>query len=134
MQAMKRLRQLIAGLVLLLSLSGLAAAPALAAPNAVQSAVTGQTCSQANDQLAGCSGKSLLEKGGYFSILFNAIFFLAGLVATIFLIMGGVNYITSTGDSGRVAKAKNTVMYSIIGLIVVILSRTIAAFVIDRLS
>ena len=54
---------------------------------------------------------------------------IAGIVAAIFLVLGGVSYMTSAGDSSKLQKAKNTILYAIIGLIVVALAEIITAFV-----
>ena len=51
------------------------------------------------------------------------------VVSVIFLIYGGISFITSSGDPGKIKKAKSTIFYSIIGLIVVGLAITITAFV-----
>lgn len=53
---------------------------------------------------------------------------LAGLVATAYFVLGGFNYITSSGNPHRLEKAKRTIFYSAIGL-----SITIAAFVISSI-
>lgn len=53
---------------------------------------------------------------------------LSGLVATAYFVVGGFNYITSSGNPQRLEKAKRTILYSAIGL-----SITIAAFVISNI-
>jgi hypothetical protein len=55
-----------------------------------------------------------------------------GIIAVIMIIIGGVKYITSGGDAGNVTGAKNTILYAIIGLIVVALAQTIVYFVLDK--
>jgi len=59
----------------------------------------------------------------------NIISLLVGIVAIIMIIYGGFRYITSGGDSGRVGNAKNTLIYAIIGLIIVALSQFIVHYV-----
>jgi TRAP-type C4-dicarboxylate transport system permease small subunit len=58
---------------------------------------------------------------------------LAGLVAAAFIIYGGIQYSTSSGDASKVSKAKNTIMYAVIGLIVSALAFAIVNFVIGSL-
>ena len=53
----------------------------------------------------------------------------AGVVAAIFIVYGGVSYVTATGDAGKLAKAKNAIIYSLIGLAIVVLSQVILGFV-----
>jgi hypothetical protein len=55
-----------------------------------------------------------------------------GVVAVIMIIIGGLKYITSGGDSGNITGAKNTILYAIIGLVVVALAQFIVKFVLNR--
>jgi hypothetical protein len=55
-----------------------------------------------------------------------------GVVAVIMIIIGGLKYITSGGDSGNISSAKNTILYAIIGLIVVVLAQVVVRFVLQR--
>jgi hypothetical protein len=48
------------------------------------------------------------------------------------IIYGGFRYITSGGDSGRVGNAKNTLIYAIIGLVIVALAQLIVHFVLNQ--
>ena len=61
----------------------------------------------------------------------NWFLFFVGAVAVIMLIYGGFKYITSGGDSSNVTSAKNTILYAVIGLVVVVLAGTIINFVIN---
>ncbi len=54
---------------------------------------------------------------------------IAGAVSAIFVVYGGIAYITSSGDSGKLQKAKNTIIYALIGLAIVALAEVITAFV-----
>jgi len=55
--------------------------------------------------------------------------FVVGVISVVFIIIGGIRYITSGGDAEKVKKAKNTVLYACIGLAVAILAGAIAAFI-----
>jgi hypothetical protein len=57
----------------------------------------------------------------------------AGIVSVIFLVWGGIKYITSGGDSSGVSSAKNTIIAALIGLVIAALARPIINFVIGRL-
>jgi len=61
--------------------------------------------------------------------LFSAI---VGIIAVVMIIIGGVKYITSNGDSGNITSAKNTILYAVIGLVVVALAQIIVKFVLER--
>lgn len=55
-----------------------------------------------------------------------------GIVSVIMIIIGGLKYITSGGDSGNVTGAKNTILYAVIGLVVVALAQFIVKFVLGK--
>ena len=54
---------------------------------------------------------------------------IAGVVSAIFLVIGGVGYITSSGDANKLQKSKNTITYALIGLAIVGLSEIIVSVV-----
>jgi hypothetical protein len=64
----------------------------------------------------------------------NIFSIIVGAVAVIMIIYGGFRYITSGGDSNRVGSAKNTLIYAIIGLIIVALAQIIVHFVLNATS
>lgn len=57
-----------------------------------------------------------------------------GIAAGIMLILGGFRYITSGGDSTKTANAKNTILYALIGLVIVAVSQFIIKFVLTKAS
>ena len=61
--------------------------------------------------------------------LVNWVVAIAGIVSAIFLVYGGIQYVTSSGDPNKVKRAKDTILYSLIGLAIVALAITITAFV-----
>lgn len=63
----------------------------------------------------------------------NGVIGVLGLVAVVVIIIGGVNYMTSSGDSGKVKKAKDTILYGLIGLVVCVLAFAIVNFVIANM-
>ena len=63
--------------------------------------------------------------------ILNAIITVLGLVAVVVIIYGGIQ-MTSTGDAGKVKKAKDTILYAVIGLIVCVLAFAIVNFVIKN--
>ncbi len=48
------------------------------------------------------------------------------------LIYGGIKYITSSGDAGNAGSAKNTIVYALVGLVVIALAKTIIGYVISK--
>ena len=61
--------------------------------------------------------------------IINVVLAVLGIVAVIMIIMGGVTYVTSNGDATKLAKAKNTIIYSVIGLVIALLAFAIVNFV-----
>ncbi len=59
------------------------------------------------------------DLAGFIRDIGNALLALIGLIATIFLVYAGVRYITSAGDEKKAESAKHTILYAIIGLIVI---------------
>lgn len=64
--------------------------------------------------------------------IINIISVIVGVVAVIMIIYGGFRYITSGGTSEKVTTAKNTILYGIIGLIIVALAQVIVKFVLKQ--
>ncbi len=64
----------------------------------------------------------------------NAILYAIGILAVVMVIFGGVQYTTSGGDQAKVTKAKNTILYGIIGLVIAILAYAIVNFVISKIG
>lgn len=66
-----------------------------------------------------------------FQNITNTLIFLVGAIAVIMLIVGGLRYVLSGGNSQNVESAKNTIFYAIIGIVVAILAFAIVNFVIS---
>jgi len=64
----------------------------------------------------------------------NVLLFIIGTVAVIMIILGGIRYTTSNGDSSQVTAAKNTILYSVIGLVVALLAFAIINFIIGQFA
>lgn len=86
--------------------------------------VSGSGCSDAGD----ATGKV----NGLITLIINIFSIVVGVVAVIMIIIGGLKYITSSGDSNNVTSAKNTILYAIIGLVVVALAQFIVQFVLAK--
>ena len=64
----------------------------------------------------------------------NLIYTWTGILATIAIVIGGIMYMTSTGDSNKTIGAKNTIMYALIGLIVTLMAFAITNLVLDSID
>ncbi len=74
-------------------------------------------------------GADLSSIGGLITDLLPSIFTLAGMVALLFLIWGGIRYMTARGDPKAVDSARGIITSAIIGLIIVLLSAVLFYFV-----
>lgn len=67
------------------------------------------------------------------NVIINAIIGVLGLVCVVIMIIGGVQYMTSSGDAGKVKKAKDTILYGLIGLVICVLAFAIVNFVLANI-
>lgn len=68
------------------------------------------------------------------TLVINILSFIVGLAAVIVIIIAGLRYITSGGDSSSVSGAKNAIIYAVIGLVIVALAQVIVQFVLNRVT
>lgn len=95
--------------------------------------------STTND-LTGCN--DLSNSGGVFeeddlmstlTVIINVVVGVVGFVAVVMIIMGGISFATSQGDTSKVAKARNTILYGVVGLVVALLAFAIVNFVLGAI-
>ncbi|HEY5267594.1 MAG TPA: pilin [Candidatus Saccharimonadales bacterium] len=105
-----------------------------ASSSASQSEVC-QGVSELNNN-SGCasSASSELSINSIFRLVLNLLSAVVGITAVIMIIVGGVKYITSSGNAERTNGAKNTILYAIIGLLIVALAQIIVKFVLNKAS
>ena len=72
------------------------------------------------------TGDTVLQNG------LNMAYLIAGIIAVIVVIVGGIMYATSAGNSGNVTKAKNLILYAVVGIVVILTAFAITNFVIGR--
>lgn len=66
--------------------------------------------------------------------IIKIMLFVIGAVAVIMIIYSGAQYVLSAGDTNKIEKAKNTLIYSIVGLVVALLAYAIVSFVISGIG
>lgn len=119
------------------SLLGLATMATVSVASADTNNVTNGLCSGVSTAAGsnGCdtSGTSFSLSGIAASAV-NIFSWVVGIVAVIMIIVGGFKYITSGGSSEKIGSAKNTLIYAIIGLIIVALAQFIVHYVITTAS
>jgi hypothetical protein len=69
---------------------------------------------------------------GTLSAILSTLFVITGSLSVIFVVWGGFRYVVSGGNPEETSKAKNTILYSIIGLVISIFAVTIVSFVAGR--
>lgn len=118
----------------LILILGMAVGIGLVSPMSVQAAgsviseqcagVTDSTvCSKQNDQPVNLTNR-----------IVNLLLFIVGALSVIMIIVGGLLYATSAGDSGRVTMAKNTLMYAVVGLVVSFLAFAVVQYVVTKFT
>jgi hypothetical protein len=123
-----------------LSLGFLAAAPLVvvgavsAQPDIQNSLCQGGGTVQLGDPAECATTTDGAEEGlnGLITNIVNIFSIIVGIVAVVMIIIGGFRYITSGGDSGNVTAAKNTILYAVIGLVIVALAQFIVRFVLSK--
>lgn len=94
-----------------------------------------QACQGANlsNTDADCrSGAARSQVEGIVTFIVNLLTFVVGIAAVIMIIINGLKFITSSGDSNAISAAKNGIIYAIVGLIVVALAQIIVRYVVSK--
>lgn len=81
---------------------------------------------------AATTGQSTTGVQEAISTIVDILSWIVGVISVIMIIVGGFRYITSGGASDKVTSAKNTIIYAIIGLIIVALAQFIVNFVLAQ--
>jgi len=67
-------------------------------------------------------------------VALNTVFGIVGVVAVVMVVIGGVSYTTSQGDPGKLKKARDTILYGIIGMVISLSAFAITGFILNGLS
>ena len=95
---------------------------------------TSSDCARLGTILSSSDPCSASDLNSTIRTVINGITFVVGLIAVIMIVIGGIFYAISAGDPGKVKKAKDTIMYGIIGLIVALLAFAIINFVLQMVQ
>lgn len=85
-------------------------------------------------QCATSSGQAISSINSLVKTAVNLLSAIVGIVAVIMIIIGGFRYVTSGGNDTSVTSAKNTILYAIIGLVVVALAQVLVRFTLSKLT
>lgn len=76
---------------------------------------------------------SLFGPNGVLTKVARLIAIVVGVAAVIMIIVSGIQYVFSSGDPARLNKAKDTLLFALVGLVVAMMSQAIIAFVLNKL-
>ena len=127
---MKRILLILASLASLLILAS--PGVALAATSSTDAVCQGVALTTGTTGCSDAKGSPSVQST--ITLVINVLSFVVGFAAVIMIIIGGFRFITAGGDSGKVASAKDSVLYSIVGLVVVVLAQTIVKFVLNKVG
>ena len=128
---MKRIMNKLTSAIAVLTFVFALAAPATVGAASINDSLNKGTCLSTSD--TNCdSGDADTKINDLIGKVIDIFTLVVGVTSVIMIILGGFKYITSGGDSGNVTGAKNTIMYAIIGLVVVALAQVIVRFVLKK--
>jgi lysylphosphatidylglycerol synthetase-like protein (DUF2156 family) len=133
---------LILASMLMLALPAVLPAAALAASDCsadgggASNCIQGGLCSGAQTLTVGANTAQCKEQDaglqGTIATVVNVLSVIVGVVAVIMIVIGGFRYVTSGGKQESVTAAKNTILYALVGLVIVALAQVIVRFVLTR--
>ena len=127
------MKKLIRSLLITLSLAGVVAlVPAVATYASPATDIKGgvdavnggsNTCTDSKGNKHECT------LGDQIRTVVNILLYILGAIAVVMIVIGGIRYTTSNGESSSIKSAKDTILYSVIGLVVAIMAFAIVNFV-----
>lgn len=122
---MKKITLFIATLAIVLGVSG----SLMASDTALAVNVFDQCSGNADSAVCKSQGDNAASM---VQIVINLLLYVLGIIAVIMIVVGGIRYTTSNGNASQIKEAKDTILYSVVGLIVAMLSFAIVNFVLGR--
>lgn len=102
------------------------------ADNVCRGVLSAQEPAPANTTIASCREEGNDSFSFIIRRVINIFSILVGAVSVIMIIIGGFRYIISGGDSSGVSGAKNTILYAIVGLVIVVFAQVIVRFILSN--
>lgn len=118
----------------------LVAQPAAAACTGLFCGAKGQACEavQAGNGSGQCDpdklGKGQSSLTQTLTKLLNLLTMIVGIMTVIMLIISGIRFVTANGNSDSISSAKNTLIYALVGLIIVAFAQAIVKLILTRIS
>lgn len=122
---MNKIKQLVFGAFVVVGLGVLAMPVPVGAVNAID-----DTCADPlNKNTVICKSKDDSVKDVIGAVV-NTLLFLLGIAAVIVIIIGGITYTTSAGNDANVKRAKDMILYAVIGLVIAFAAYAIVNWVV----
>ncbi len=104
--------------------------PAVSAANGIN------ICSNGNESSVYCKNKNTGETqvNGIIKTIVEVLLTAVGAISIIMIVIGGIMFALSSGDAQKAAKARNTVLYAVVGLAVSLFASAIVNFVFNRFN
>jgi len=104
--------------------------PAVSAANGIN------ICSNGNENSVYCKNKNTGETqvNGIIKTIVEVLLTAVGSISIIMIVIGGIMFALSSGDAQKAAKARNTVLYAVVGLAVSLFASAIVNFVFNRFN
>ena len=101
--------------------------PAVSAANGIN------ICSNGNENSVYCKNKNTGETqvNGIIKTIVEVLLTAVGAISIIMIVIGGIMFALSSGDAQKAAKARSTILYAVVGLIVSVFASAIVNFVFD---
>lgn len=105
-------------------------APAVSAANGIN------ICSNGNENSVYCKNKNTGETqvNGIIKTIVEVLLTAVGAISIIMIVIGGIMFALSSGDAQKAAKARNTVLYAVVGLAVSLFASAIVNLVFNRFN
>lgn len=132
-QITRKLKYILASSLFLVAFSLVALSPSVEAQlfnGAKQEACAGSQLT--TDSGPNCSGDDKTALSDTIESAIDLVSIIVGIIAVVMIIIGGIRFIISNGDSGKVTTARNTIIYALVGLILVAFAQVIVKFVLSR--
>ena len=126
---MKIFTKILAAGMLMVGLLGVFT-PAVSAANGIN------ICSNGNENSVYCKNKNTGETqvNGIIKSIVEVLLTAVGAISIIMIVIGGIMFALSSGDAQKAAKARNTVLYAVVGLAVSLFASAIVNFVFNRFN
>ena len=137
MGVMRRLSLLMAGSLmgLIMLFGSFSVALAQSSPDIKSGLCTGANLQFTDSPTASCSNSNATQTiNNIIHTIINLLSAVVGIVAVVMIIVGGLRYITSGGNDASVTSAKNTILYAVIGLIIVALAQVLVRFTLNKIN